>query len=455
MAGPTGHAGGILQAAAIRVKSFGNHPGVRRYGSNIVWLAVEKGIRILIGLSIGVYVARQLGPAKFGLLNYAISFTAIFSVLAGMGLDVLVVRELVRRPERRDSLLGTSFLLKMTGFAVMMALVEAVLAIAGPGEGHALIRIMAAGYFFQSFQVLDCYFQARVESKYVAWTQIAALLAVSAARGYFAWAELPLEYFAAAEAGYMVLVAAGYAFFFRRGGLRIGDWRWDGGLARQLLRDAWPLLLGSGALMIYTRLDQVMVKSLLGDADNGQYAAAVRMIELGYLPILIFGNTFFPSVVGMRKTSLRRYYQRIKSFICGSFYFALLLAGPLALLGYLVLHYLYGPAYAVASQLFLWYVLRIFLLYPSMALGNWWMAENMQTLALFVNIASAVATVILNWLLLPKVGVVGAVWSNLLILLLTNFVFSLVTAKGRYGVRLLLSSLVMSPRQAYRHIFGD
>ena len=52
--------------------------GFKRYFRNTSWLMLEKILRMGIGLVVGVWVARHLGPEKFGLLNYAQSFVFLF-----------------------------------------------------------------------------------------------------------------------------------------------------------------------------------------------------------------------------------------------------------------------------------------------------------------------------------------------------------------------------------------
>lgn len=81
------------------------HDGVRRYGFNMSWLLLEKVFRMAVGFTVGVYVARKLGPDNFGILNYAISFAAIFSILVNLGLDQILIRELVKRHFLRNFLL--------------------------------------------------------------------------------------------------------------------------------------------------------------------------------------------------------------------------------------------------------------------------------------------------------------------------------------------------------------
>ncbi|MGN1365156.1 MAG: oligosaccharide flippase family protein, partial [Victivallis vadensis] len=92
----------MLNAAKEFLKRAFHHDGVRRYGANTLWLMAEKVIRLAVGFSVGVYVVRFLGPAQYGLLNYAISFVALFSIFCSLGLDVILVRELVRFPKLTD-----------------------------------------------------------------------------------------------------------------------------------------------------------------------------------------------------------------------------------------------------------------------------------------------------------------------------------------------------------------
>ena len=96
-----------------------HHSGFRKYFANTSWLLGEKILRMVVALFVGIYVARYLGPENYGLLSYTNSFVAIFVALATLGLDDVVVRELVKYPEQREELLGTSFLLKIVGAVLM------------------------------------------------------------------------------------------------------------------------------------------------------------------------------------------------------------------------------------------------------------------------------------------------------------------------------------------------
>ena len=96
-----------------------NHSGFRKYFKNTSWLMIERILRMIITLFVGIYVARYLGPDLFGLLSYTNSFVGLFLAIATLGIESIVIRELVKRPQDKTQLLGTAFGLKIFGTIIM------------------------------------------------------------------------------------------------------------------------------------------------------------------------------------------------------------------------------------------------------------------------------------------------------------------------------------------------
>lgn len=86
-----------------------------KYLSNSLWMLLEKSARIISGILVGVLVARYLGADQYGLISYALSIMAIFTILSTLGLESIVVRELITRKEAKNQILGTSFALRLVG----------------------------------------------------------------------------------------------------------------------------------------------------------------------------------------------------------------------------------------------------------------------------------------------------------------------------------------------------
>ena len=148
-----------------------NNAGFKCYANNIFWLMGEKILRMFVALFVGIWIARYLGPEQFGLLSYAQSFVFLFTAITTLGLDGIVVRELVKDESRRDKLLGTAFGLKLVGAILILPILAlAVQLTSNDDYTNLLVFIIASATIFQSFNVIDFYYQSKVLSKYVALT---------------------------------------------------------------------------------------------------------------------------------------------------------------------------------------------------------------------------------------------------------------------------------------------
>ena len=141
------------------MRNFLATQGFHKYFANTSWLLGERILRMTISLFVGIYVARYLGPERYGLLSYALSFVLLFSALASLGLDDILVRELVNHPDKRQNLLGTVFWLKVFGTVVMGTAISAVLQFkAEDQQTYWMIALITFGFLFQATNVVDFFF---------------------------------------------------------------------------------------------------------------------------------------------------------------------------------------------------------------------------------------------------------------------------------------------------------
>ena len=183
----------------------------RKYFANTGWLFFERILRMIIALFVGVYVARYLGPSNYGLLSYAVSFVGLFSAIATLGLDKIVVRNLVKDEKKQEELLGTAFALKFIGFILLLGLLTvAVQFTTNDSYTNLLILIIALSTFFQSFNVIDFYFQSRVLSKYVVHVQIISGISAAIIKLLLIYFSMDLTYFAAVMVVESVILGIGF-----------------------------------------------------------------------------------------------------------------------------------------------------------------------------------------------------------------------------------------------------
>jgi PST family polysaccharide transporter len=229
-----------------------------------------------------LWVARYLGPTQYGQLNYAIALTSLVAALASLGADNIVIRELVKTPERRDVLLGSAMLLKLIGAALAMATVVTMVLFLRPGDRLSfwLVVLYAVGFVTQSLNVIDLYFRGIVKSKFTVISANAAFISMAVAKVILVLAKASLIAFAATTTAEGLLTVTFLCVAYRMHRLNMFDWRVGANVMAELLKESWPLLLSGISVMIAMRVDQVMIGQYLNDREVGLYSAAVKFSEV-------------------------------------------------------------------------------------------------------------------------------------------------------------------------------
>lgn len=398
---------------------------------------------MVAGFVIGIYLARYLGPSRYGILNYALSFVAVISPMAGFGLKKILVRELVNQPENRNSLLGTAFSVRLLGFICLLGLLAASLTvISNERETNLLILVIAAGILFQSFEVVDYYFQARVLSKYVASVHMGATILSTAAKVVLIVLKAQVLHFALVISGEYFVKALGFVIIYSLQDARIFQWRFNRGVALDLLKNGWPLLLAGFVGAVHQRIDIVLIKQLTDSESVGYYSIAVKLVGSWYFLGMIICRSLFPALVNARNDSYALFNQRLQLFYDLMSWISLGIALVMFAFADLLIIFLYGQAYAPAIAVFKIYIFSLPATFLSLAGSQYLVAENLIKLSLYRGIFSAVLNVALNFILIPLFGITGAAIATVISYTSTNL-FLLITEQSRLQVVLMLRSLYL------------
>lgn len=121
-----------------------------------------------VGLLVGVWVARYLGPEQFGLLNFATAFSGLFGAIAVLGLQGIVVRDIVRDPECASLTLGTAAVLQLVGGLVTYLLILVAIANLLPDDALArsIVAILGSMMLLKANDIAVFWFESQVQSKY-------------------------------------------------------------------------------------------------------------------------------------------------------------------------------------------------------------------------------------------------------------------------------------------------
>jgi len=422
-----------------------NHHGFMKYFKNTSWLFAEKILRMIVGLFVGIWVARYLGPEQFGLFSYAQSFVGLFSVIAGLGLDGIIVRELVKDPSKQAVLLGTAFRLKLIGaLLVLIALAVAVKLSHQDSLTILLIFIIASATVFQSFNIIDFFFQAKVLSKYVVYANIISLLISSLVKVGLILTNAPLIAFSGVILFDSLVLMLGFVYFFQRNStLNIKQLKFSKSTAIDLLKDSWPLILSGLVISIYMKIDQIMIKEMLNAEAVGQYAAAVRLSEAWYFIPMVVASSLSPAIINAKKQSEALYYARLQKLYDLMVWMAIAIALPVTFLSDWVVNRLYGEQYSQAGSVLMIHIWAGVFVGLGVARGKWILNENLQkysfqylTIGLLVNVA-------LNYKLIPLVGINGAAYATVCAQFIGTIIAPLLYKKTRISFYMMIKSLIL------------
>lgn len=409
--------------------------GFVRYLKNTSWLLLEKVIRISLSLVIGTWVARYLGPEEFGLYAYILSFVGLFTVFASLGMDSVLVKEFVNDPSKTNKLLGTAFYLRLLGAAiVILAIVATTSLLSINNYERTLIYIVSGTVIFQSVNVIDFYFQSRVMGKYTSYMNCAVLFVSSAIKVYLLISAAPLIAFVFVVLFDTLLFAVGYIFIYvKLSPTRMTRIYFEKETALAILKNTWPIIISTVLATIYMKIDQVMIMNMLGSAQVGQYAAAVRISEAWYFIPAVIATSLFPAIVNAKKISDDVYQFRLQNLYSLMMYMAIAVAAVVSFFGQSLVEFMYGPEYQQAGIVLIIHIWAGIFVFLGNVNSRWMINENLQIYGAIYTGIGAVTNVGLNYILLPVIGINGAAFATLVSYGVTVYACLCFSQKTRIG----------------------
>lgn len=411
--------------------------------ANTGWLFADRAVRMGIGLFVGVWVARYLGPERFGIYSYAIAFVALIGFLGALGLDGIVVRDLVRKPSEAPEILGTAFGLKLFGGVAGAGIINVAIALLRPGDhlARGIVAIISAGLVLQSFDTIDYWFQSRVRSRNVVIARNGAFFIISLMKVGLILAGASVVAFAWAVLLEIALAMTGLLLGYRFEGQSPREWSWSFQRARSLLEDSWPLILSGFAIMVYTRIDQIMLGEMLGDKAVGIYSAATRVSEIWYFIPVAIASSVSPSLTEAKQIGEDVYYRRLERLFRMMTLVSLSIVIPMTFLSGTVISILYGSGYAGAGAILAIHIWTAIFVFLGVAQGPWTLNEGLMKLSMQRTVVGALANIALNLALIPRYGGIGAAVATLASQSLSSFLLNGFDRRTRRIFSLQLGSL--------------
>lgn len=426
-----------------KLKGLWQHKGFIRYFKNTAWMFGEHMLRLLSGLFVGVWIARYLGPEKLGVFSYSVAFSALFSGIAKLGLDSIVVRELVKNQEDKTVILGTAFWLKVVGALIAWGgVATTTLLINNDYSTKLYIMIISAGMVFQSFEIASFYFQSRVLSKFISISKLIQLSISMLVKVYLVYIQADLLWFVCITLLDQITLqfCLLLSFHWQKGPRFYASF--DRRYAAKLISASWPLILSSLMMALYMKIDQIMIKQMLNEKAVGIYSAAVKISEIWYFVPVLLCNSLFPAIVSAKKINESLYVDRIQKLFNLMVAVSICVAVPMTFFSKQIILFLYGSAYLDSSPVLSLHIWSGVFFFIGWTAGQWFVTENLQFLSFIRTLTGAIINIFLNLICIRRFGILGAALATVLSQFAASYIFNLFSQKTRILFEIQTRSLL-------------
>lgn len=404
---------------------------------NTGWIFFDKILRAILGVLVGAWVARYLGPSQYGELAYCIAFIAIFQSITNLGLDGIVVREVANHPHKANVVLGTVFQLRLWLGICFWILATSIFGFLNSfhGQGIWIAGLVGAGMVFQAADTVDLWFQGNSQSKRTVLTKALVYLISNAIRVTMILLEAPLVAFAAVITAEGVLTALFLYISYRR--FPCGDtWKRHYSEVKKLLLESWPYMVSSLAVMIYMRIDQLMIKSILGTYELGIFASIIPISNLWNMIPVGIAVSIAPFVARKRLQGPEVFANALLKMFRFFWLFCLVIIAVTWTLSSLVIRLMYGPAYEDAIPVLNIYVLTCIPIFMGVGQSLWVVNERKSYLAPLQTITGAIVCVVTNLVLLPLWGIKGAAVAAVMAQVSSSFLINSIFARNLFFMQI-------------------
>lgn len=411
---------------------------------NSYWIIGEQIFQMALSLVVGLLTARYLGPSNYGTLSYTASFISFFTAISGLSMEGVMVMKLVAHPNEEDVYLGSAIGYRFVSAILSSIAIGGLIVVLNPGDSLKLllVSIQSGQLLCKSFEILDAWFQKRLQSKYVSIGKMLASIIVSGYKIFLLVSMKDIVWFAFSNTLSDLVIALVMYFFYKK--QSHAKLKFNIKKANELLSESYHFILSDVMSACYLQLDRIMIGFFIDEANVGFYSIASIIVTLyNFIPIAVI-KSFRPTIIKLFEDGNYPLYKlKLEQLISGIFWMNVFFAVVISVFGKLIVKILYGMAYIEASNpLILLCWARIFAI-TSMTRMIWILCEKKNKYVKNYVFIGFVVNLVLNLIVIPKFGIDGAAFTTLITEIIVCVCAPLLFKETRPITLILIRSFVL------------
>ena len=406
------------------------------------WLLGGKIVNMILSFFVSLATARYLGPDNFGSINYVAAYVSFFSSITSLGLSVIVIKEISMGKEDDNEVIWTGILMRFLTAVFSTIAVIALVSITDKSD-PLMVKIAileSIAILASAFDTFMYWFQGKLLGKYTSIASVVAYIGMSLYRIYLLANNADILWFAfATSVDTLLLSLILMLCYVRENGFRP---KASVRLGKSLMKQSYHYMISGLIAILYSKIDQIMLKQMLDTYSVGLYTAALTIAGLWGMIPSAFIQSVSPILYKNAEENRGMFYKRLRQSYAGIWLLNICWSLGVSIFSYWVIYLLYGKAYLGARG-----ALIIVVWYTGItSIGSltqvYLATENKNKYVNYFALAGLVTDVVLNALLIPKMGILGAAIATLVTYTVIHIVMPLAIKDTRDAGRLIIQGML-------------
>ena len=410
---------------------------------NAGWLIGGKVFQMAISLVVGVITARYLGPSNYGLIGYGTAYVTFFSAFCTLGLNSVIIKDFVDHKDEQGEAIGSAIVMRLVSSVLSSLMIIGFVSIIDRSEPTtiAVVALCSVGTIFHVFETFNFWFQSQYKSKVTSIATLTAYIITSVYKIILLMIGKDVRWFAfSTSIDYIVVAVFLYVAYRKFHGAKL---RFSIKKSKSLLKISYNYILSTMMVAIYGQTDKLLLKQLCDDSSVGYFTTATTVCAMWVFVLQAIIDSVYPTILNLKGKDQLQYERKNRQLYAIVFYVSCMVSVGFLVLGDFVIKILYGEAYMPAADILKvvsWYTAFSYL---GVARNAWIVSEGKQKYLKYIYGAAAILNVVMNLILIPVMGTIGAATATLITQILTSIVLPIMFKELRPNTRLMLEAICL------------
>ena len=414
---------------------------IKQIVRNAGWIIGCKLIKAVLTVVVTMITARFLGPSNYGLINYAASITAFVIPIVKLGIDSTMVHEIVERKNQDGAVIGTSLLLNITSAVLCIFGIGVFTSIANHDETDTILVciVYSISLIFQATEMIQYWFQAKLLSKFSAIAMLISYCVVTGVQILLIVNSASIYWFALSHSIDYALISLVLIIVYKRKCNQ--KLFFSRVVAGEMIQKSKYYIVSSLMITIFAQTDRVMLKLMIDNTAVGYYSAAITCANMFAFVFAAIIDSMRPTIFEDSRISTEKFENGLVGLYSIIIYSSLLVSFLMTVFSPIIIRILYGINYMpsiAALRLVVWYTTFSYL---GTVRNIWIIVNNAQRYLWIINLSGALLNIVLNYILIPVWGILGASFASLMTQIFANVIIGYIIRPIKRNNAVMLKGL--------------